>query len=809
MASDFTRGTGCRPTLLATAIQMALAGGLLTVWQPVAHAQASVGQSTARAAATRTYDIPAGPLDGVLAQFVSESGTPLASSAEMVRGRHSDGLHGAYAVNAGLQTLLAGTGLEAVPQADGSYSLQTAAVALPATNVKDSLDGAGSKSPNPSTTVGSKTPLTQREIPQSVTVIPQEQIQQQSLQTLDDAMRYAPGVTVFHGDSDRSNYYARGFAIDTWLLDGVPTTQNLTSVAPDLAIYDRVEVLSGPDGLLNGFGSPGGSVNLVRKRAPSVFTASADVFGGTGSHAGADVDIGGPLNDAGTLRGRVVASDSYQHLVQDTTWRRDKTFYGTLEADVTSSTTVRLGASYNRIDSKQAWVADPIYASTYAPVPISRSTYLGAPWNHDTSTITTAFLDIEQKLANNWKAKLAFNHIESRYSVLNESILGAASDDNQVTYDADNFKFKDTQDSLDLFVDGPFKFLGREHHLTFGASYERENLKQTNYYCSDATRFCEFTGNVYTADLSAEPAFDGVVYGRSTVTNQYGLYGNARISLADPLTLVVGARATWWNESYYPVAGENPFGDTATHYSVKGKVTPYAGLIFDLNDTYSVYASYTGIFVPQADTDVAGNLIKPIEGSQYEVGIKGEYLGGRLNTSAALFMLTEQNRAMSDPRYPDQGYYIATGRARSKGLELKVTGNLTADWTVFGGYTYNDTYYMDASTNPDGVGFSQISPKHQFKLWTNYRLPGHLNKVSIGGGTLVTSGESATDGTGTVRQGGYATVDLRLGYQISKPLSAAVNVTNLFDRKYYDSINVGNLCWGAGREVLLTLRYAM
>lgn len=694
-------------------------------------------------------------------------------------------------------------------------SQTSSAPILPAIKVSADQDKVA-ESVNPATTVGSKIPLSQREVPQSVTVIPQEQIQQQSMRTLDDAMTYAPGVTVFHGDSDRSNYYARGFPVDTWLLDGVPTTQNLASIAPSLVMYDRVEVLNGPDGLLNGFGSPGGSINLVRKRAPSTFSANAELYGGTSSHLGGDVDIGGPINAAGTLRGRVVASENYQDLLQDSTWQRNKSVYGTLEADLTRDTTVRVGASYDRTDKKASWNGDPVY-DDYSPVPVSRSAYFGAPWNHASSDIVTAFAGVEQKLGGGWKVNLDFNYLENRYSLINETLLTNVSPDNQVTFSSDKFRFDDQQQSLNLMANGPFTLFGREHHLTVGASYERESLTQTNYYCGDGDNallgssgnFCEFTGSLYS-NLSAEPAFDGPVYGRTTVTNQYGLYGNARISLLDPLTLVLGLRGTWWNETYTPNASENPFGDTVTHSSISGKVTPYAGLIYDLDDHYSVYASYTSIFVPQTETDVSGNIIKPIEGEQYEVGVKGDYMHGRLNTSLALFQLTEKNRGMADPRYPDEGFYIATGKARSRGVEMTATGYVTPNWSVFAGYTYTDTYYMDSSTNPDYIGFSAISPKHLLKLWTNYRLPGEFNKLSLGGGTVVSSGISATDGTGTVAQGGHATVDLRLGYQINKNLSAAINVTNLFDRRYYESIaSTGSLFYGDRRQVLFTLRAAL
>jgi len=678
---------------------------------------------------------------------------------------------------------------------------------LPAVTVTSGRDSVAD-AVNPPTTVGSKTPLTQREIPQSVTVIPQEQIQQQNMRTLNDAMRAAPGVTIAQDDSERTTFYSRGFPISAWLLDGIPTTQNLTSVAPNLAMFDRVEVLRGPDGFLNGFGSEGGAVNLVRKRAPSTFSANAELFGGTYSNFGGMLDVGGPVNSAGTLKGRVVGAWQNQALTQDSTFRHDKLLYGTLEADFTRDTSLRIGASFSELDQKAMWTGLQSY-SNYTLPDFPRSTYMSAPWNNNRYFNTTAFAELDQKLAGGWNARLAFNYLGARSDILNGYVAGPIDPETNEG-NAWNTKWNqaDDQESLDAVLSGPVKVLGRTHQLTVGASWRHENLRVVNNYCTADNPFCTFTASIFSN--LPQPAFDGPVSDETTMSNEYGVYGNARISLADPLTLVLGARATWWNSSFTPNPDANYWGDTGKHDSISGRVTPYVGLIYDINNNYSVYASYTGIFQPQTSYDMDGNLLKPLEGEQYEVGVKGEYFGGRLNTSLALFQLTEKNRAMSDPRFPGEGFAIAAGRARSKGVETTATGQLTNNWTVFGGYTYTQTEYLDDSTNPTGIGFSSIAPKHLFKLWTNYQLPGKFHQFSVGGGTYLSSGISATDGVGTIRQGGFATVDLRLGYQINKRLSAAVNVTNLFDRRYFASIEgTGSGFYGNPRQVVFTLRASM
>lgn len=774
-------------------------------------------------ARTFSFNIPPQPLPQAITALSAVTGVQVLYTDASAYRRQAPALKGSYTTAQALGLLLAGSGLTYHYTSSNAVTLEKlpagggvdSAINLPAVRVEGQTVG-GSLYPsdpfagmvNPPTGIGSKEPLTQREIPQSVTVVTQDQIQQQNMRTLNDAMRYAPGVSVAQDDSERTSFYSRGFQISSWMLDGLPTTQNVTSIAPNLAMFDRVEVLRGPDGIMNGFGSEGGAVDLVRKRAPSAFTNSFEVSGGTYNTFSGTADVGGPLNSSGTIRGRLVGNLQTQDLTQDTTWRHDKLIYGTLEADLTPSTKLRVGGSFSDTDQKAMWTGVPAY-SNYNFLNVSRSTYLGASWNHNSYYDTTAFAELDQELAYGWSGKLAFNYLDGRSSILNGNVAGPIDPlTNDGIQQATKWRFNDQQESVDLFVNGPVPLFGRTHHLTFGATYERETLHQVNNYCTTANLFCSETASIFAP--IPEPDFTGPVYDRGTVINQYGLYANARISLADPLTLVVGARGLWWNSALTIDPTANPFGAADNDNHIDGKITPYVGLIYDINKTYSAYASYTTIFQPQTATDATGNLLKPLEGEQYEVGIKGEYFGGKLDTGLALFQLTEDNRAMDDPRFPGEGFSVAAGQARSRGVELTVTGQVAPNWVVYGGYTYTDTQYLDNSTNPNGIGFSSIAPKHLLKLWTNYQLPGNFDKFSVGGGTYVSSGISATDGIGTLRQGGFATVDLRFGYKINDKMSAALNVTNLFDRHYYNSIEfTGNSFYGAPRQILFTLRASL
>lgn len=785
-----------------------------------AQAQAQSPGDAARApTGMRSYDIPAGPLQTVLTRFSAQSGIYLAGSLDLAKGKSSPGLKGTFSAQEGLARLLAGTGLETSRTENGQYLLRASpavngASTLPTVTVTaETIDPA--KQLNPPTTIGSKVPLTQREIAQSVTVITQEQIKQQNLQTLDQVLRYTPGIDVLNSDGQRFQYYSRGFPITSFQQDGAPIFVNpnmsgtASTSAPSLAMYDRVEVLRGADGLFNGFGSPGGTINLVRKRPQREFSASGEVSGGTLSDRGSQLDVGGPLNEAGTLRGRVVGSYEDQDLTQDSTWRKDRLFYGTLEADLSPDTLLRVGASYSYMKQKNTWTGSPTYADGSFT---NRSKYFGAPWNRESALSSDAFLQLEQKLGAGWRIQTTADYMHNRYRVFDGEFEAPLDAGGNGTFGTTNKMSYEDNQSYDINASGPFSLLGRTHQITVGASWLRMKNHQTTWYGTE-NRWNEVDINASDVGSYAEPVFSGdpaTTDKTVETTTKYGIYTNARFSLADPLTLVAGASLNWWNDvnNHDPVY--NPFSSSSTNDSYNHKITPYAALIYDLNDTYSVYTSYSRIFEPQSARTAGGNIIPPIVGEQYEAGIKGAYLDGKLNASLAIFQLNQKNRATADTRYPLDSFYVAQGKARSQGFETQISGELTPDWTIQAGYTYTNTKTLDDSSDWTASSFTQVAPKHVFRAWTNYHLPGEWSKWQLGAGFTASSRTwNEEDGMATVYQGGYSTVDGRISYQINKKTSLALNITNIFDRHYVTSFG-GNqqIYWGTPRKAILTLRFA-
>ncbi|MDE1145818.1 MAG: TonB-dependent siderophore receptor [Azospirillaceae bacterium] len=798
-------------------------------------ALAQTGQQAQTAPGARHFDIPAQALATAVNAFGRQAGMQVTAEADVVADVQVPALSGDYQPADALNRLLAGTGvtwrqaggtfvLMRAPQASGGV-LQLGAVRVQGDsgtaprggNLRGPSGDPVARRLNPQTTIGSKDAVNQREIPQSVTVITQDEIQAQNMVTVDDVIRSTPGMLVTTVNPNDTTYVARGFPITAFQIDGVPTAipAGGAGVAADnLAMYDRVEILRGPAGLFNGFGGDGGVINLVRKQAPDTLQASAVLSGGTYDTLRGQLDVGSPLNEAGTLRFRAVGSEQYQDLMQDTTWQRDRQAYGTLEADLTPTLTARAGISYSDTNGRLMYGIPYTQDDTFAS--ISRSAYLGADWNHFHNDRLGEFLELSQQFDSGWDIKASYEHhrLNTRYlDGIADLIYDAATSTGEM-YDY-KYNQTDNQHAVDVYASGPFTLFGRVHKITVGANYLHDYTQGDGFLYNTATGYDAY-GSVYNINVYDNSLYapvsgfnGGDQYQNATTTEQVGTYGNVRLSITDALTLVGGGRLTWWNSrNVVPDdAHLNAYGASNTDDHLGPKFSPIAGLIYDLDQTYTLYGSYTSIYKPQTGAyTVSGGLLRPIEGEQYEIGVKGEHFGGRLTTSIALFHTEETNNAVQDPT--NQAFVLPSGKVRSQGVELQAHGQILPGWTMLVGYTYDDAERAaDNSDNNFAVG---LTPHHLFKLSTDYTLPGDLSAWSVGGTLHAESNStwSCCSGATLLHKPGYATTDLRVSYAFTPKVSLSASVTNLFDRYYIDTAGGAENTLGDPRKVLFTLRAA-
>ena len=796
---------------LARAVQLALFGVPLIAFTPASVA-AQVQQST-------RFEIAPGPLGTALSEFASAAGVTLSFASEQTQGLSSPGLQGTFSVEEGLARLLGGSGLQASRQSNGGYvllptaSAANGAMELMPLSISGKAPGSTTEGSGSYTTESSSSStrlnLSLKETPQSVTVLTRQRMEDQKLDTLTDALDATAGITVIRESigADSTPYLSRGFAISNYEIDGVPTSSRMDNYTQNTAMYDRVEVVRGATGLISGLGNPSATINLIRKRPTQAPQVLLSAEAGSWDRYGLSVDVGGALNEAGNVRGRFVADQKDQHAWIDRFNQEISTLYGISEFDLSESTLLTLGFSHQVTHANAPMrTGFPLFTTTGALTDIKRSFNSSPDWSYYDRKQSSLFTSIEQHFANGWSGKLEYSHARNDYDTVATYMTGdidAATGAGAFLMPT-RWQASPEQDNLDAYLTGAFPFLGREHELITGVTLSRIEERGTANYGGWQRRgtYDGDIDNIYTWNGQApKPRFTKI--GESDLTEtQYAAYLTSRWHLTDAASLILGTRVVDWNrETTNRIYGG---ATTKTERTETGIVIPYAGLVYDLDDTWTAYASYTQIFNPQNANirDVSGSPLDPQEGTGYEIGLKAGFYEGRLNASLALFRVEQDNLAVADGdnRQPNgfQAYRAESGTT-SEGVELELNGEIREGWQLTGGYSYS------VSFDDDDKRIVTEIPRNSVKLFTTYRLPGALDKLTVGGGVNWQS-ETGYNTSYATTQSSYALTSLMARYQISPSLSATLNVNNLFDKEYYSTTAAG--LYGAPRNFMTTLRYA-
>jgi len=760
-------------------------------------------------AQARPIDIPAQSLGSALTTLAAQSGVRILFNADEVKGAKSAPLQGQLAPEEALRKLLEGSGMVFSPAGKDTFAVQkgpvsqAAAPSLPAVQV---AADAYSYKPDEATVAG-KVPLAPREIPSSVSVITRQQMDDQDMITVGDAMQQATGINVIANDTTNNQYFARGYGLGV-MYDGVTSYNGMTpSHQFDLALYERVEVLRGPAGLLRGVGEPGGVVNLVKKRPEDTLHLSVTASAGSWNNYRAEGDITGPLNADKTLRGRLVLSDENRRYFYDHTHGKKWVGYAALEYVPALQTVFSLSHAAQDQNVRApwsglpTWLADPV-TGIYPLMDVPRSTYNVPDWGKLLYHTEETSLSAEHKFDNQWLLKARINH-RTQHQYYKYAFTASAVDpvSNLVNYRSFAGDVNYKRDGLDVYANGPFELFGRSHKLLVGFNSE---VYRNEGQSGNGPNF----NNVVFGDPGSitEPAIP-YTSGSDSKTTQSGFYSQARFSLSEPLTLVLGGRISTFKAKSRNIA---PSVETAWQDGAKAnnKITPYTGILYNLTKEITLYGSYADIFVPQTQKKADGSILDPRVGRQFELGSKGEFFDGRLAASIAWFNIRDKNRAYADPDFPD--FYLNAGEIESKGWELEVTGKPVRGLDVSASYTRLTTRYLKDRAN-EGLPYSIQTPKNQFKLWANYRFGSDtaLAGFSAGAGVFAVSRAQSTRGMrDRVLNSGYAVVNGRLAYQINKNYSVSLLINNLLDRKYYASVGTINTYnfYGEPRSFLLTMR---
>ena len=780
-----------------------------------------------------TFNLPAAPLATTLNAIAGQSGHIISLEPALVQGKQAASVIGQMPVEQALQQALSGSGLQlrvteqgnfsVEPLADGNASLQLGATHIVERSNSATTEGSGSYATR-AVTIG-KGSHSLKEIPQSITVMTRKQMDDQDLTDLKDAANKTTGLVGVQGVGKGMILTSRGFQIDDWQYDGVPIPRNTYALGnwatQDLIFFDRMEVLRGASGLLQGTGSPGGAINLVRKRGQNAPTVTVTGKAGSWDHYGLQLDAGGPLNSSGTVRGRFVADEDQSDSFIDYEWSKTHSLYGALDFDLREDTTLGLAVSHSDGESRPMIRGLPRYADG-KPINVPRSTFTGARWNHSDIDVTTVYADLEHRFNDDWAFKVGAVRMTEDNKAKNQRLQssgdGLEDDGSGVQYADFVSDFDSTKLGLDMNLIGHFDALSMQHEVMIGGNYSK--LTSDDRF---ARTFNNSTDTLFGVDHDRpEISYNGLINtpgGRGTPSKydvrQKGLYGSWRIKPFEPLTVILGSRVSWYDYSYKSwtqAAFSNvAVPDPESTGNETGEVTPYAGIVYDLSREWAVYASYTDVFEPQTVRDSSGGVLKPVIGSNYEVGLKGELLDGRVNTSLAVFRYDQENRPVNDlsSGFACDGWYCSTpsGKVRSQGIEAEISGEVLSGLQLFAGYTYNTTKYLEDPSNK-GTVFSTWTPKHMLRAWADYQFSGDWNRVSTGLGFTTQSHTLGYEHTFEVP--GYTVWSARVGYQLTPEIGLALNANNLFDKRYYtagyNQLN-GNNNFGDPRNVMFSVKY--
>ena len=663
--------------------------------------------------------------------------------------------------------------------------------------------------------------LTLRETPQSVSVITRQLLDDLGAVRLDQALAQTTGIQVGQNDTERTRFYARGFGINNIQIDGMARGGN--APLQDTILYDRIEVVRGATGLMGGKGDPSATINMIRKRPTKEFQASAGLIMGRWDDQRFEADLSTPLNADASVRARTALAWQKRDSYLDMYHERKTVGMLIVEADVRPGSLLTAGVDFQDNQPTGAtWGAVPYWNADGSLANLPRNTSLTTPWSTWANKQHTIFTSLDQRLPGNWNLHLGYARTESTNRTTVAYAGGGKPDpatgEGMFLWTGAYGPGKTTGDNFDVYASGPFTLLGRKHTAIIGWNGDNQRARSLGgeaeiNYPDFVPDYRNWTGNI------PRPVFHPDGSHTETVTRLAGGYMATRLSLADPLHLIIGARSSTYRSDTRSYNTQGVYTGSGDFVETRNEVTPYVGAVFDINKQYSAYASFTQLFNPQSSKDRNNRFLAPETGDNAELGVKGEFYEGKLNASAALFHTKKKNMAELDrsvpPGFllPDGGQaMVANGTGvTAKGVEFDVSGQLTPAWEASGGYTYLH------AAEADGRRAATTQPRHLLRLATSYRFDGRLAGLKAGASMTAQSATYSASWYGrppsgeitNIPQAGYALVNAMASYALSGHASVQLNVNNLLDKKYYRNVGFfDGVFWGEPRNISLAVRAA-
>lgn len=644
--------------------------------------------------------------------------------------------------------------------------------------------------PEATTATRTETPL--RDIPQSIQVVPEQVLEDQRVVRLQDALQNVSGITKAgnYGGTEAGSFILRGFEQEGNFRNGF-RDNNFYSF-PETANVERIEVLKGPASVLFGQAQPGGIINIITKQPLREAYYAADFTIGNYDFYRPTFDISGPLNANGTLLYRLNAayqnSGSFRDFV-DT----ERVFVSpVLTWNISDKTTLTANFEYLYDDPLYDRGIVALSNGSIAPIGISR--FLGYP-QFDTYSNTTyrGGYIFEHSFSEDWQIRNAFSITSDRSNGSYSDLNGALIDDQFVPRELreDNSVLENYGSQTEVI--GNFTTGAIAHQLLVGLELNR----RTDFFDVPSAPLppIDIFNPIY--DVSRPTQFTDR-FASLTRTDTLGIYLQDQIALLDNLKLLIGGRLDFSEQETTDIVASTSTNQNDEAFS------PRVGIVYQPSEQISLYASYSRSFLPVIGRSASNSPFIPERGTQYEVGIKGDFLDNRLSATIAAYQITKTNVQTIDPNDPD--FSIQVGEQRSRGIELDIAGEILPGWNIIASYAHTDAEVTEDNELSIGSRLANVA-ENTASLWTTYEIQsGNLQGLGFGLGLFYVGERSGFAGFDPpeFELPSYLRTDAAIYYRRDN-WQAQINFRNLFDIEYYETHQSSDIIYpGAPFTVLGT-----
>lgn len=728
----------------------------------------------------RSFDIPAQPLSTALAAFGRQTGLQVTAAAADINGIAAPAVAGRMNPVEALNRLLSGSGLTFSFSDGGTVVVerprQDGAIALPAVSVEGQVRAVenaygpvgGYRATR--TATGTKTDTDIKDVPQSVSVVSREAMEDRKANTLTEAVRNVAGVQPGSTYGNRTErLIMRGFRTEVTSVDGLVGNMSFGDQQfTDMANVERIEVLKGPSSVLYGLGNPGGLVNIVTKQPTATPVRAAKLSYGSFDFRRVEADAGGALTEDKAVQMRTVAAYQKTGSFRDLPKDGERAFVASSLGLVGEDTRVTFKAQYN--DQEQTFDRGLIaVGDRVADVPYER--YLGEAYSTYRADEAKASAHVEHDLGDHVLLRGSVQVMEgdsTRYSVDTRSLAANNQTVNRrVTQQMDNVQQVNMQADMTVrdLKTGPL-----DHTLLWGVDASRSE-RQVSLATATLAAI-----NLYNPVYGARPGTMGVAARNKDQIDVVGSYLQDQIALGEQWKMTLGAR--------FDHAETVALAGSTFNHAIDNAVSPRVGLIYQPVPELSLYTAYMESFKPQAGQSKSGNVFEPETGNQIEVGAKSDLIPDRLSATVAVYRLIRRNVETTDPS--DSNFTLTTGEQRSQGVEVEVVGKISDGWQVVGAGTFTDATITKDTTFAVGNRLIGV-PRFSGSLWSTYEFQEDaLKGWRVGGGFYAASSRTG-DLNNSFKAPGFVRFDAAVYYQVVDGVELSLNARNLLDTRYIET----------------------